>query len=551
MPPVRKNRPKPTTSVGFERTPLCPKPTGLAQKLSSLFASEAFVPGKSTNLPDKEMTDSEPIRTVTIGPETTNPIELAPVASSSRKGKEVVREKTTEPAENSARKIAVPASKGTASTTAMEFPPELQSVMEAEKRRMTQINARLAICSTAISSVEAALSPLSIGDDKEFVDGIKVYLRAAIGQFVQSGPGTTPPVLPARPSNPLPTRAQEIRVQNPTTTHAPAPKATWATVARAGLGRSAGPSITKTAPPAPKAKSAKPRTAVDTRLFLRLAFNHPHRQLSPAGVRLAVSQVLGTAADDITLVQRVKTGFALTAKNELARKELLDSSISRRESGINLEPASNLVTFQIATVPVTINTLAGPSEITAKMVADEVTRVTKLVPFLVRPHGQCKPGAPYENWQALFPRESTPRPGFRLFNDSGAAKLFRPRRPIEQCKRCLGFHASRGCSRTPACWNCGSNMHSESECKALTRCRNCGGPHRSDSRACLARPSKSGPVPKEQLARIRQIQQGEFAKVARFRAAAKRAEEATMASTKDVSMAEGSGFGILESEEEV
>ncbi|CCU82299.1 putative effector protein [Blumeria hordei DH14] len=519
MPPVRKNRPKPTTSVGFERTLLCPKPTGLAQKLSSLFGSEAFVPGKSTNLPDKEMTDSEPIRTVTIGPEITNPIELAPVASSSRKGKEVVREKTTEPAENSARKIAVPASKGTASTTAMEFHPELQFVMEAEK---------------------PALSPLSIGNDKEFVDGIKVCLRAAIGQFVQSGPKTTPPFLPARLSNPLPARAQEIRVQNPTTTHAPAPKATWATVARAGLGRSAGPSITKTAPPAPKAKSAKPRTAVDTRLFLRLAFNHPHRQLSPAGVRLAVSQVLGTAADDIKLVQRVKTGFALTAKNDLARKELLDSSISRRESGINLEPASNLVAFQIATVLVTINTLAGPIEITAKMVADKVTRVTKLVPFLVRPHGQCKPGAPYENWQALFPRESTPRPGFRLFDNSGAAKLFRPRRPIEQCKRCLGFHTSRGCSRTPACWKCGSNMHSESECKALTRCRNCGGPHRSDSRACLARPNKSGP-----------IQQGEFAKVARFRAAGKRAEEAIMASAKDVSMAEGSGFGILESEEEV
>ena len=56
--------------------------------------------------------------------------------------------------------------------------------MEAEKRRTTQIKARLSIYSTAISSVEAALSPLSIGENKEFVDGIKVYLRAAIGQFV-------------------------------------------------------------------------------------------------------------------------------------------------------------------------------------------------------------------------------------------------------------------------------------------------------------------------------------------------------------------------------
>ena len=70
--------------------------------------------------------------------------------------------------------------------------------MEAEKRRTTQIKARLAICSTAISSVEAVLSPLSSDEEKEFVDGFKVYLLAAIGQFVQSGPGSTPPALPAR-----------------------------------------------------------------------------------------------------------------------------------------------------------------------------------------------------------------------------------------------------------------------------------------------------------------------------------------------------------------
>ncbi|CCU76568.1 EKA-like protein [Blumeria hordei DH14] len=331
MPPVRKNRPKPTTPVGFERTPLCPKPTGLAQKLSSLFASEAFVPGKSTNLPDQEMTDFEPIRAENNGPKTKTPVELARVASSSRKGKEVVREKTTERAESFAGNNALPASKGAASTSAMEFPPELQLVMEAETRRTTQINARLAICSTAINSVEAALSPLSIGDNKEFVDGIKVYLRVAIGQFVQSGPGSTPPFLPARPANPLPPRAPEIRVPNPPTTQAPAPKTTWAPVARGGLARSAGQSTKKAAPPALKAKSANPRTKVDSRLFLHLDYFHPHCLLSPAGIRSAVSLALGTAANDITLVQQVKTGFAITAKNEASRKELLDSSALRRD----------------------------------------------------------------------------------------------------------------------------------------------------------------------------------------------------------------------------
>ncbi|CCU77049.1 EKA-like protein [Blumeria hordei DH14] len=314
--------------------------------------------------------------------------------------------------------------------------------MEAEKRRTIQIKARLATCSSAISRVEAALSLLSIGKYKEFVDGIKVYLRAAIGQFVQSGPGSIPPALHARPSNPLPTRAQGIRVLNPPTTPAPAQNTIWEKVARADLCHRTRPSTTKAVPPAPKAKSANTRTVADTRLFLRLEHDHPHQLLSPSGVRSAMAEVLGSAANDITLVQRVKTGFALTAKNELARKELFDSTLSRSESGIKLEPASNLVVSQIATVPMRINTLTGSIFITEKMVADKVTRVTKSVPFLVRPHGTCKPGAPYLNWQALFPRETTPRPGFRLFDDSGAAKLFRPRRKLVQCKQCLGFHTS-------------------------------------------------------------------------------------------------------------
>ena len=354
-----------------------------------------------------------------------------------------------------------------------------------------------------------------------------------------------------RPSNPPPPRAHEIRVPNPTTTQAPAQKTTWANVARAGLGHSTGPSTKKAAPPAPKAKGANTRTAVDTRLFLRLDYDHPHRLLAPAGVKSAVSEALGTAGNNITLVQRVKPGFALTAKDELSRKELLDSSEERRESGIELEPASNLVALQIATVPLRINTLTGSVFIKEKMVADEVTRVTKSVPFPVCPHGTSKPGAPYENWQALFLRESTSRPGFRLFDDSGAAKLFQPRRKIVQYNRCLGFHASRGCSRASACWNCGSKMHSETEWKAPTRCRNCGGPHRSESRYFKARPSKFGPVKKEQLAIIRKIEQKNHADFTPIRAAAGIAIQAIHGTKNDVYMSEGSGFGILESEEEV
>ena len=55
---VRNKRPKPTLSAGIERTQSCPIPLGLAQRISRIFASETFVPGKPTILPDQEMTDS-------------------------------------------------------------------------------------------------------------------------------------------------------------------------------------------------------------------------------------------------------------------------------------------------------------------------------------------------------------------------------------------------------------------------------------------------------------------------------------------------------------
>ena len=125
MPAVRKNLPNATLDIARVRPRAPAKTPGLAQKLSSMFVSEAFIEEKSPNLPVKVMTDSEPVRLGKIGPETHTPIELTPEASNSRKGKEVVREKMIEHAETSARKFAVLAPKGTASTSAMEFPPEL------------------------------------------------------------------------------------------------------------------------------------------------------------------------------------------------------------------------------------------------------------------------------------------------------------------------------------------------------------------------------------------------------------------------------------------
>ncbi|KAI0998630.1 hypothetical protein K3495_g9566 [Podosphaera aphanis] len=209
------------------------------------------------------MIDAEPLSSFNHGPETAqNPERAAEVACSS-KGKEVSRDMTSLSADPSARKIAVPVSQRTAAAEASVYPPELHAVLEAEKRRAARIKAHLSICPTAINSVEAALSPLSTGENKSFVDGIKVYLRAATAQFVHTGPGSTPPSFPARPSDPLPSKAPQKRAPTPAAPQEQITKSTCATVARNSLCHSAGPATTKQVTIPRKTKKSISKTKVD------------------------------------------------------------------------------------------------------------------------------------------------------------------------------------------------------------------------------------------------------------------------------------------------
>ena len=112
-----------------------------------------------------------------------------------------------------------------------------------------------------------------------------------------------------------------------------------------------------------------------------------------------------------------------------------------------------------------------------------------------------------------------PRGGFRLFDESSIVRLFKKQQPLEFCKRCNGHHPSKNCSRAPSCGNCGSTNHPEDRCMAATKCRNCGGLHRSDSRKCLARPTRSGAPTKEQLKTYRQAGEREYQALLRAKAA--------------------------------
>ncbi|POS81952.1 hypothetical protein EPUL_006708, partial [Erysiphe pulchra] len=252
------------------------------------------------------------------------------------------------------------------------------------------------------------------------------------------------------------------------------------------------------------------------------------RLLASSGVREILCKHLDYQPSDLTVITRSPTGFALTTKGKKIRQKLLNNSDGISTLGAKLEPASDLLTYRIATVPVTLKTSNGSVTVNDTNLTNEIIRVTNVAPKMVRVHGKSGAGAPHRSWLAHFPREHAPQPGFRLFDESGVAIAYKPRQPIQQCKRCLGFHATRGCSRAPACENCSSTMHSVNECKAPTQCRNCGGPLRSDSRNFLARPSRSGPVTKDQLKTIRQMSQREYHAEAKAKAAIIRAEAAAI-----------------------
>ncbi|CCU74820.1 EKA-like protein [Blumeria hordei DH14] len=547
MPPVRKKRPNSKLDNTRVHTRALEKLSGLAQSPKCAEMSKVSTKGKEKALPAVTEPDTDMVGSVEIVEEIPQRVSIPHGIGESSKPPPT----TQIPSENAAPKVASKSTSQPKAATKAECRPELRPIVEAEQRRAAETAANMALYSAAISGVEATLLPLTNGSNSQFVDSMRVYLRAAIAQYMAMSPASTPPVFPPRPANPTP-RALEARSNTTPAVPALPVKSTWATVARNGLQQKAIPIVKAVPRPAAKApKKEAPKAKVNKRLFLRLEKEHPWRQLSPAGLRQQLQNELDFFLSDACSIHRVRTGFAILTGNEKKREELLDAAPKFSDFGAKLEEASNLVAFRIANVPATVKTINCIHMVDADWISLEIYRKTHQLPYQVLPHGTYRPGASYRNWKALFTRDNAPRPGFRILDEAGMATIHKPRPPIEQCKRCLGFHATRGCPRAPACWNCGSNMHSEAEYKALTKCRNCGGPYRSDSRACQVRSKKSGPVTKEQLAWIRHIEQWEFSKVARARAAAKKAEEAIIAAAKNVSMAEATGFGALEAEEEV
>ncbi|POS88324.1 hypothetical protein EPUL_000737 [Erysiphe pulchra] len=186
-------------------------------------------------------------------------------------------------------------------------------------------------------------------------------------------------------------------------------------------------------------------------------------------------------------------------------------------SGTKLEPATNWVSVIVPTVPASIRTLQGKVEVNKSMLADEIERVSSVRPSFVKLHGHNNPAATHRTWMALFAK--APRPGFRVFDESGLVMLRKKKKSLEFFKRCNGHHSSKNCSRASSCGNCGSTMHIKDFCMAATKCKNCGRPHCSDSCRCLARPTRSRIPTEERLKSFGQAGEREFQAVTRAKEA--------------------------------
>ncbi|KAI0994567.1 hypothetical protein K3495_g13614, partial [Podosphaera aphanis] len=220
---------------------------------------------------------------------------------------------------------------------------------------------------------------------------------------------------------------------------------TWATVARKGLKKARidlqnsqlsviPPNNFKKTAVAKHADGTNAAASQDPRLFVRLSREHEWRKLSPAGLRELVVKRLSISPTLIGKIKPVNSGFALSPSSSSAKDELLKAENGLFLSGTKLEAASNWVQLLIPTVPTTISRLddrleVTRLEVTKTMLMDEIERVTSVRPVTVKLFGYQRFGAPHRIWMAFFSK--APRPGFRVFDESGMAANFKKQRAID------------------------------------------------------------------------------------------------------------------------
>lgn len=406
--------------------------------------------------------------------------------------------------------------------------------------------AKREILVAAAEALDSALSGHTAGPRKKWADIAKNTIQASLSQLV-TGTNTIPPSPPMSPPRPADNQRQDAnnghcgptdasktpsgdrkRGSAPGPTHTTPPqqaraKANTARPAAAPTPAPQKPGNNKDTPPAPqenspwttvgpKSKNKRPTHKAeqdqDSRLFVRIAQDHPMRNMSGTDVRVNLTMIAQINLTDITEAKPIQSGWAIRPRTKEARTRLLTPYPLLEKSNITIEEAEHWHTYIVTDVPKQVMAHNGAKDASLILPA-ETQAQTGTEPISCRPTRHQDDQSNTQNWVISF--KTNVKPGFRILGSKPARRLEKKTK-ITQCTNCQGFHDPRDCQRLPKCRHCGQT-HDPSNCDNPPKCTNCLGPHTSDALACPARPTRrDGKIhkhTKKQLAAIRSL--GEMA----------------------------------------
>ncbi|POS84001.1 hypothetical protein EPUL_006047 [Erysiphe pulchra] len=328
---------------------------------------------------------------------------------------------------------------------------ELAEIIATRQRHERAWHARIMICTTVISSTDSTLTIFTKEVEKEEIVAFKAYLNLAIANFAATDSSPPPPRVPlhSRPNKGSGNESSKgkskeknlskIAVATPRIAPNQNPNLrmrkdielprivkdndkSWAVVARNGQKKA-------------RVVQNNNNIHVDTRNKERHKASHKEnssasgsdkrlfRKLSSAGIREVIVKKLLVSPSLIGRIKPVHSGFALSPSNTEARETILKAGNGLFLSGAKLEPATNWIPILIPTVPSTIRLEQGQVDVSNKMLADEIERVCSVRPAYVKLYGRNKLEASHRTWMAFF--EKAPRSGFRVFDESGVARIFK------------------------------------------------------------------------------------------------------------------------------
>ncbi|KAF5488027.1 hypothetical protein CGCF413_v013052 [Colletotrichum fructicola] len=260
------------------------------------------------------------------------------------------------------------------------------------------------------------------------------------------------------------TRFATAEISGPTPT--PGPGKTYAQAVGGSTaggplsGPGPGPRPSRTTGRQPTNYANKPKQTQDLRLLVRLPAEHipTSRSLAPHSVKMVVTKELNLQPQDLVEVRHTATGFSLRPQNKEIQALLLQRApeIKNCLTAEKVEVPTRWYQYSIPFCPLYFTSLDGTTQSLIIALPQEV------------------------------------KEGFRLFGQSGPARLLPPRKrtPKRHSPGCQGFHSDRFCTRQALCENCSKPLgtHEAGPCLARPKCANCYGPFPASHTNCPARP---------------------------------------------------------------